>query len=54
MIIQKAYRKLVASKQALEQRSRAANIMLGKKDRRNESPDRYYFCHYTLVFVIML
>ncbi len=40
MIIQKAYRKLVASKQALEQRARAASILLGKKDRRSESPER--------------
>jgi len=42
MAIQKAYRKLCAKKIALEQRARAANILLGKKDRRAESQERKF------------
>jgi len=41
-VIQKAYRKLCAKKIALEQRARAANILLGKKDRRAESKERKF------------
>lgn len=42
MAIQKAYRKLVARKLALEQKTKAANLLRGKKDRRSESKERRF------------
>lgn len=42
MTIQKAYRKLVARKHAMEQKTKAANLLKGKKDRRSESKDRRF------------
>lgn len=42
MAIQKAYRKLVARKHAMEQKTKAANLLKGKKDRRSESKDRRF------------
>jgi len=46
LIIQKAYRKYVAKKQALEQRRQAANIFKGKKERRRDSMNVRFDCDY--------
>jgi len=45
-IIQKAYRKYVAKKQALEQRRQAANLFRGKKERRRDSQNMKFECDY--------
>jgi myosin-1 len=45
-IIQKAYRKYMAKKKALEQRRQAANLFKGKKERRRDSVAVKFDCDY--------
>jgi len=45
-IIQKAWRKYVAKKLALEQRRQAANLFKGKKERRRDSVNMKFSCDY--------